>query len=136
MSISERAIEKSTGGRQLVPQEMKESERSIVEEFRLVALAYNDADGAAHLMEELKTTTLEEMKSKLIAERGDMPDNKAERLVKSSPDWRKYITEMCALRTKANRLKLQLDYIRMRERQLDREYWHGRSEAKMGRSVT
>jgi hypothetical protein len=136
MSISERAIEKSNGGRQLVPQEMKESERSIVEKFRLVALKYVDADAAASLMEELKSTAMEERKSALIAERGDMADNKAERLVKSSPDWRAYITEMCRLRSVANKYKLQLEVIRMEERQMDREYWHGRSEAKMGRSAT
>lgn len=138
MSISERAIEKSNGrGQQLVPAEMPERERSIVEEFRIVALQHVDAEGAANLMEELKTTTLESMKQQVVKDHGgEMADNKAERIVKSSPEWRKYITDMCDARKQAHKLKLQLEYIRMKERQMDREYWHGRSEQKMGRSVT
>ena len=116
--------------------EMPESERSISEQFRLVALRYVDADGAASLLEEMKTTALEQRKSDLIAERGDMPDNKAERLVKSGKSWADYICEMVEARTKANRLKLQLEYLRMKEREQDRVSWLQRTEYKMGRSAT
>jgi hypothetical protein len=62
---------------------LPESERPLSEQFRLVAVEYADAEAAASLLEELKTTTLEAMKTKLIAANGDMADNKAERLVKS-----------------------------------------------------
>lgn len=115
--------------------DMPEHERSIVEQFRIVALQYVDADGAANLMEELKTTTLEKMKSSLIAELGEMADNKAERMVKSGEAWTAYIKDMVAARTKANKLKLQLEYLRMMERQEDRMSWLERSERKMGRSA-
>ena len=127
-SISQRATAGIKG--------MPESERSISEQFRLVALRYVDADGAESLLEEMKTTALEQRKSDLIAERGDMPDNKAERLVKSGKSWSDYICEMVEARTKANRLKLQLEYLRMKEREQDRVSWLQRTEHKMGRSAT
>ena len=126
-SVSERAI---------APREMPEREQPISERFRIVALAYVDADGAASLLEELKTTNLEKYKTDLIAERGEMADNKAERLVKSGPDWEVYIRKMVEARTKANKLKLQLEYIRILEREQDRMSWLQRTEHKMGRSTT
>lgn len=116
--------------------DMPEHERPIVEQFRIVALQYVDADAAASLMEELKTTTLEKMKTKTIQALGDMADNKAERLVKSGDEWTEYIEKMVAARSRADKLKLQLEYLRMRERQEDRMSWLERSERKMGRSAT
>lgn len=126
-SISQRAI---------TPKEMPEHERPIAERFRLVALAYVDADGAASLLEELKTTNLEKMKSNLISEQGEMADNRAERLVKSGSEWEEYLREMVRARTQANKLKLQLEYLRILERQEDRMSWLQRSEHKMGRQAT
>lgn len=117
-------------------QEVPESERNITEEFRLVALEYVDADASANLLEELKTATLAQMKSSLIVDRGEMPDSRADRLVRSGPDWKEYIEKMVEARAKANKLKLQMEWIRMRERMQDRESWLQRSERRMGRSVT
>jgi hypothetical protein len=95
--------------------EVPKRERPISEEFRLVALSYVDADAAASLMEELRTATLEKMKSEIIAAAdGPMPENKAERFAKSSPDWDSYIKDMCGHRAKATKLKLQLEFLRMK----------------------
>lgn len=116
--------------------EMPEHERPLTEQFRIVALKYVDADAAARMLEETKTTTLERMKSDLIAERGEMPDNKAERLVKSGDDWTEYLARMVNARTESDKLKLHLEFIRMQERYQDRMSWLDRSERKMGRSVT
>ena len=126
-SISERA---------LGVKDMPERERPISEQFRIVALQFVDADGAASLLEEMKTTTLAQMKSNLIALEGEMPDSKAERIVKSGPDWSAYIKEMVDKRTQANKLKLQLEYLRMKEREQDRHSWLQRTEHKMGRQAT
>lgn len=117
-------------------QEMPEKEQSIAEKFRIVALQFVDADGAASLLEELKTTTLAKMKTDMMAKLGDMPDSKAERLVKSGDEWPAHIKTMVEARTKASKLKLQLEYYRMLERQEDRASWLERSERKMGRSTT
>lgn len=125
----------SISQRALGIRDMPESERPISEQFRIVALQFVDADGAASLLEEMKTTTLAQMKSNLIAEQGEMADLKAERLVKSADDWSAYIREMVGARTKANKLKLQLEFLRMKERELDRASWLQRTEHRMGRQT-
>lgn len=123
MTISERAL----GIR-----ELPEREQPVSEQFRIVAVAYADAEAAASLMEELKSTTLETMKSKLIAEQGEMPDNKAERLVKASDGWREYVEQMCAHRAKATKLRLKLEYVRMRASEAQSREANARHEARLG----
>jgi hypothetical protein len=117
----------------LATKDMPEQEQSTAEKFRIVALQYCDADAAASLMEELKTTTLAKMKADLISRDGPMADNKAETTVKASSDWEEYIREMCGHRTKATRLKLQLEYLRMVDKREDREAWAARTEMRMHR---
>ena len=46
-----------------------------------------------------------------------MAENKAERLVKASPEWERYIRDMCAHRGTANLLRQKLEYIRMKHRE-------------------
>jgi hypothetical protein len=96
---------------------MPAKEQPISEQFRIVAKQWCDADAAASLMEELKTTTLEKMKSDLIERDGPMPDNTATRLAKCNSEWTDYLTQMCKHRAEANRLKCQMEYIRMRHRE-------------------
>ena len=103
MTTSERAITN-----------MPEREQSISEQFRVVAKQWVDADAAASLMEELKTTSLEKMKQRIIDEEGPMADNRAERQAKCDPEWEKYLRGMCNHRATANRLKVQLEYLRMK----------------------
>lgn len=122
MTISDRAI-----------QNMPRRERPISEEFRIVAKAWCDADAAASIMEEMKTTTLETMKSAIIAREGPMADNRAERMAKSSDDWDKYIRSMCENRAKANRLKAQLEYLRMKFSEAQSIEATARHEARLGR---
>jgi hypothetical protein len=52
--------------------------------------------------------------SALIAEPGDVPDGRAERIVKSSPEGESCIRQMCSARAKADELRLKLAWIRMR----------------------
>jgi hypothetical protein len=89
-------------------------EQPISEQFRIVAKQWCDADAAASLMEELKTTTLEKMKSDLIERNGPTPDNTATRLAKCNSEWTDYITQMCKHRAEANRLKCQMEYLRIK----------------------
>lgn len=103
-----------SGNRGQSVRDLPENERPLSEQFRIVALQYADAEAAASYMEEMKTTTLEKLKTALIQEKGDMPDNRAERIVKSSEAWEEYIKKMCEHRAKATKLKLQKEYIEMR----------------------
>lgn len=90
--------------------QIPQHERPISEEYRIVAKAYVDADAAASLLEELKTATL----SQKMQAHGEMAVSKAEMLVKASSDWFAYIERMVEARKASNRLKVQLEYIRMR----------------------
>lgn len=113
MTISARAMGnvQAPGGK---PSALPTKDQPISEQFRVVAKQWVDADAAASLLEELKSTTLEKIKSDLIQKQGPMPDNTATRLAKCSEDWEEYVREMCANRTTANRLKVQLEYLKMK----------------------
>lgn len=114
--------------------EIPARDRPISEEFRIVAKQWVDADAAASLLSELKTTTLEQMKMNLIRDSGPMADNKAEMIVKSSEEWERYIRQMVDAKAQANRFKVQMEYIRMKFGE-----WQGydataRAEMRLSRS--
>jgi hypothetical protein len=88
-------------------------ERPISEQFRIVARQYADYDAAACILEKTKRDVLEQIKSKIVG-LGDMPDNQAERLARCSPEWKEFKSKMVENRNKATRLKLQLEFLRMR----------------------
>lgn len=130
MNNATRALTHASHGRR-VSRDIPESDMPISEQFRLVALQYADADAAASLMEELKTVNLEKLKTELIAEQGQMPDNRAERLVKSSSTWEQYIKDMCGHRAKATKLRLQLEYFRMRHSEWQSKEANARVERRL-----
>lgn len=113
--------------------EMPRHERPLSEQFRIVAKEYADAESAASLLEELKTTTLEQRKTMLIAEQGDMPDSRAERIVKAAAEWEEFIREMCRLRSEANLLRLKLEYVRMRFTEWQAADANSRAEMRLTR---
>lgn len=128
MTISERATARIS--------EMKPAEMPIAEQFRIVAKQYSKAHSEWYFMSEFKASMLAKMKTDLMAKDGKMPDNHAERIVRSSEDWMTWVREMADLKGKESLLKGQMDYLRMKERQIERDYWAGRTEHKMGRSST
>jgi hypothetical protein len=86
------------------------NELPVSEQYRIVAKRWVDADAAASLLEESKSSFL----AKMMTEHGDMPVSRAEMNVKSSVEWQEYIKSMVEARQKAALLKVQLEYIRMR----------------------
>jgi hypothetical protein len=82
----------------------------LSEQFRLIAKKWVDADSAASLLEETKSSFL----AKQMAVQGDMPVSRAEMNVKASTEWSDYIKTMVEAREKAALLKVQLEYIRMK----------------------
>jgi hypothetical protein len=86
------------------------NELPVSEQYRIVAKRWVDADAAASLLEESKSSFL----AKMMSELGDMPVSRAEMNVKSSVEWQEYIRSMVEARQKAALLKVQLEYIRMR----------------------
>ena len=89
---------------------MTDQNLPLSEQFRLVAKKWVDADAAANMLEETKSSVL----AKRMVELGDMPVSRAEMTVKSSQDWHDFIKAMVEAREKAALLKVQLEYIRMK----------------------
>jgi hypothetical protein len=87
-----------------------DSNLPLSEQYRVVAKRWVDADAAASILEETKSSFL----AKMMSEQGDMPVSRAEMNVKSSSAWEDYIRSMVEARQKAAMLKVQLEYIRMR----------------------
>lgn len=99
----------------------------ISEQYRMAALDWVAMDAAARMLEEGKTTYLAQQKAGL----GDMADAKAERIVKSSPEWADYIKKMVNAKTAANRQRVELDFLKMRHMERNSEEATARSERKL-----
>lgn len=99
----------------------------ISEQYRLVAKEYADLDGAASMLEEMKTAVLAQKMKAL----GDKPAAHAERDVKASEEWADYIRKMVEARTAANTKKFKLEYIRMRFQEWQAESANRRAEMKL-----
>jgi len=89
---------------------IQDNERPISEEYRIIAKKWVDADAAASLLEETKSSVL----ARYMTDLGDMAVSKAEMIVKASDEWREFITNMVNARKEASKLKVQLEYIRMK----------------------
>jgi hypothetical protein len=84
------------------------------EQYRIVAKQWCDAEAAASLLEDTKSAMLSTKIRQLIESEPGIALNRAEAEVKASPEWREWITSMIEARKKANLLKVQLEYLRMR----------------------
>lgn len=97
------------------------------EQFRIVAKSWVDADAAA--------TILEDTKSAVMAERmlalGEMAVNKGEALVKASPEWKRHVEAIVNARRAANRLKVQMEYLRMKFQEWSSYEATKRTEARL-----
>lgn len=86
------------------------SNQPFSEQYRLVAKDWVEKDGAARMLEETKTAVLAQRKAAL----GDIPDNKAEKQVKSSPEWYDFIKQMVDAKTAANLARVKMEYVKMK----------------------
>ena len=90
------------------------SNEPVSEQYRVVAKQWCDAEAAASLLEDTKSAMLSTRIRQLIEAEPGIALNRAEAEVKSSDEWREWITSMIEARKKANLLKCQLEYLRMR----------------------
>lgn len=97
------------------------------EQFRVVAKQWVDADAAATLLEDTKSAVLAER----MQAHADLAVNRAEQIVKSSPEWRDHVEKMVNARKQANRLKVQMEYIRMRFSEFQSHEATKRAEMKL-----
>lgn len=108
-------------------------EQLLSERYRIAADAWVKADAVARRYEELKSTRLEQMKNALILQEGPMPDNRAEREIKASDEWERYIIDMVDARTRANAFKVEIVEIQMLEREQQDRNQTIRAEMRMSR---
>ena len=105
--------------------------RPISEQFREAADQWVDADAAASLLEETKSAVLAEMQSNIISQDIKIAINRAEMLVKASPEWRNHVTKIVEARRQANRYKVKCDYLRMRHSEQQSQEATQRVEARL-----
>jgi hypothetical protein len=99
----------------------------LSEEYRLAAKEWVELDKAASLLEELKTAT----RAQRMLACGDMPVSRAEMEVNGSSEWSEYITAMVDARSKANFLKVKVEWIRMRFSEQQSQEATERAERRM-----
>jgi len=80
------------------------------EQYRIIGEEWADAEAAASLLEDTKTSVLAQKMSML----GDIPVNKAEMTIKATPDWHSYLAKIVAARKEANILKVRMEYLKMK----------------------
>lgn len=97
------------------------------EQYRVVALKHVEADSAANLLENAKSSVL----AKMMAAKGDMPVSKAEMQVKASPEWHAYVTETSLAREQAALLKVEVEFIRMKFAEMQSENANRRAEMRL-----
>lgn len=97
------------------------------EQYRLVAKAWVDAEAAASLLEDTKSAVLAEKMAAL----GEMPVSKAEMTVKASKEWHDNLRTISMSRQTANRLKVQMEYIRMKFMEWQSENATKRAEMRL-----
>ena len=97
------------------------------EQFRIVAKQWVDAEAAASILEDTKSAFLAERMQAL----GDMPVSKAEMTVKASAEWRDELRSISMHRQVANRLKVQMEYIRMKFMEWQSENATKRAEMRL-----
>lgn len=97
------------------------------EQFRIVAKQWVDAEAAASLLEDTKSAVLAERMAAL----GEMPVSKAEMTVKASQEWRGDLLAISTARQAANRLKVQMEYLRMKFQEWSSHEATKRTEARL-----
>jgi len=103
------------------------SNQPLSEQFRIVAKSWTQKHAAASILEETKTAVLAQM----IGRQGDIAYNQAERIVKSSEEWRAFIKDMVEAREAANLSKVKMEYMRMRFSEWQSAEANRRAEMKL-----
>ena len=90
--------------------EANSSNNPLSEQYRLAGLDWAQKNAAASILEETKTAVLSQRMNAL----GEMPTSKAERLIKGTEDWHKYLKGMVDAREAANLAKVTMEFKRMK----------------------
>lgn len=97
------------------------------ERFRLAAETWVDAENAAQLLEDTKSIAMAQRQTQL----GDIPVNRAEQMIKASPDWERYVQSIVKARTEANLAKVRMEFERLRFMEHQSQAANVRAEMKL-----
>jgi len=97
------------------------------ERFRVAAEAWVDAENAAQLLEDTKSIVMAQRQAQL----GDIPVNRAEQMIKASPDWETYVKAIVKARTEANLAKVRMETERLRFMENQSREANARAEMKL-----
>lgn len=86
------------------------SNEPFSEQYRVVAKKWVEAEAAASILEDTKSAVLSQQMIAL----GDIPVSKAEMQTKANPEWIDHVKKIVEARAKANLLKVQMDYLKMK----------------------
>lgn len=84
--------------------------QSIAELYLQAAEEWADLESAAQILEDTKSVVL----SQMLLKHGSVAVNKAEILVKASPQWEEHVKRIVEARTAANKAKIRVEYWRMK----------------------
>jgi hypothetical protein len=97
------------------------------EVFRLAGEDWAEKEAAASLLEDSKSAMMAQWQAQL----GEMPVNKAEQIVKRSPEWTEYVETTVAARKAANIAKVNMEATRMKYQEFLNSEANGRAEARL-----
>jgi len=101
--------------------------RPLSEQYLEIATEWCDAESAADLLESTKSSVLAQRMLSL----GDMAVNKAETLVKGTDEWVEYLEKINKARTRANHLKVKVEYMRMKFQEWSSQEANNRAQARL-----
>jgi hypothetical protein len=102
---------------------------SISDEYRIAAMDWVDAEAAASMLEDTKSSVLAEMMMPHLED--GCAINRAEQQVKASPEWKTHVRSITEARKAANRCKVTLEYLKMRFQEWQSHEANNRLEAKL-----
>lgn len=97
------------------------------EQFAQAGKDWAEKEAAASLLEDAKSAVMAQRQAAL----GDIAVNKAEQIVKASPEWTEYIERTIEARREANLAKVKMDYMRMKFQEFQSHEANSRTEARL-----
>src|ERR1700690_666146 len=101
--------------------------RSWADRYRAQGETWADLESAAQLLEDCKSTVMAQRQTAL----GDIPVNRAEQMVKASPDWEEYVKSCVEARHQANLARINLEAVKMAFNEWNNVEANNRAEMKM-----
>src|ERR1035437_5171903 len=106
---------------------MEGDNRSWADKYRAAGETWADLESAAQLLEDCKSVVMAQRQSSL----GEIPVNRAEQMVKASPDWEEYVRSCVEARHQANLARINLEAIKMSFTEWNSQQANERAEFKM-----